>query len=82
MRLGGKKMGILERLQAKPANDEGENVVLFPIRTFSSAEFNAFLFAGKAHDIDQRQVLRDFRTYLSQRSVPEYVAGTKKPDKN
>lgn len=75
-------MGILERLQAKPANDEGEKVVLFPTRAFSSAEFNAFLFAGKAHDIDQRQVLHDFKTYLSQRSVPRYVAETKKPDRS
>lgn len=43
-------------------------------RAFIASEFSAFCLAGKAHHIEQRRVLDDFRKYLHEGSVPGYVA--------
>ncbi len=42
-------------------------------RAFIASEFSAFCLAGKAHHIEQRRVLDDFRKYLLEGSVPGYV---------
>jgi hypothetical protein len=52
---------------------EGKGLSFLP-RMFRACEFRAFCRAGKEKNVEQAQILNDFKHYLQERSVPSYVA--------
>lgn len=52
---------------------EGTRLSFLP-RMFRTCEFRAFCRAGKERNVEQAQILNDFKHYLRERSVPSYVA--------